>query len=207
MPVSRNPVLRFKRALTRTFSVNSSGIDLGASNNLQVSFAPGATDWRVGGVSLYTDSLPNMSEFTNLFDQYKVEKVYVQIDVPLGNSNAFAQPLYNPLVYYVADYDDPQDASLSDLLQYPQMQQHNFWKNGYTPFLISMSPKPLRDVAGAGLLTGYGPMARAPWLRTAETSIPHYGLKLSLDWFGIVQTTSMKMKFTVWYELAFTNPK
>ena len=199
-------MVRIRRGLIRNFSVNSSGIDIGGSNNPQVSFAPGATDWRIGGTSIYTDTLINISEFTNLFDQYKINGIYMQVDLPLGNSNAFAQPLYNPIIYYVADYDDSSDTDLGSLLQYPQLQQHNFWRDCYTPLIIRLSPKPLRDIAGSGIATGYGPMAKAPWIRTAEMGVPHYGLKMCLDWFGITQATSMKMKITLWYDLSFTNP-
>lgn len=174
---------------------------------MQITFAPGATDWRIGGSSLYSDALPSLTELTNLFDQYRINKVYLQIDYPMGNSNSYANPQINPLVYYVTDYDDPNDASLSDLLQYPQLQQHNFWRGGYTPLLMSFSPKPLRDIAGSGIGTGYGPMTYAPWIRTADTIVPHYGLKMTHDFFGITQANSIKFKVTVWYDMSFTNPK
>lgn len=121
--------------------------------------------------------------------------------------NSITNPILNPLIYYVTDYDDPFDASLTDLLQYPQLQQHSFLKDGYTPLLVKFSPKPLRDIAGSGISTGYGPMAVAPWIRTADMSIPHYGFKMNIDWFGVVQATSSKLKVTVWYDLSFTNPK
>lgn len=93
------------------------------------------------------------------------------------------------------------------MLQYPQCRVHNFYKDGYNPFQVTLSPKPLRDVAGSGLSTGYGPMPTAPWLRTADMSIPHYGLKMALDYFGYVQTINMGLVITIWYDLEFTNPK
>lgn len=50
-------------------------------------------------------------------------------------------------------------------------------------------------------------MPVAPWLRTSNMTLPHYGLKLALDWMGKVQTADVQMVITIWYNLEFTNPK
>lgn len=174
---------------------------------MQITFAPGATDWRLAGASVYSDALPNSAEFSNLFDQWRLKSVAVRIDCPLMYSNSGAAPLIYPNLNYVVDYDDPQDLTLDGMLQYPQMRVHNFQEGGYKPLMISLSPKPLRDVAGAGLATGYGPMPTAPWLRTADFGVPHYGLKLAWDFMSVSQTIDLPVVFTVMYGLEFTNPK
>jgi hypothetical protein len=175
---------------------------------MQYSFSPGATDYRFAGVSVYTTALPNVSEFSALFDQWRLKKVIVRIDMPAAYSNSGNSPgIIMPCMYFVSDYDDSQDCTITDMLQYPQCRVHNFYKDGYTPFQVSLSPKPLRDVAGSGIATSYGPMPTAPWLRTADLSTPHYGLKVAFDWFGYTQLTTVGIVVTIWYELEFTNPK
>lgn len=207
LTVRDNPVYPITRALIRNFSMDSSSIDSFSNTTMQITFAPGATDWRLDGTSIYQDSLPNLTEFTNLFDQWRLRSVTLRVDVPLGYSNSGATPVVYPDLFYISDYDDTSMASLSDIAQYPQMQIHSFLKNGYSPLMIKFSPKPLRDIAGAGVSTSYGPMTEAPWIRTANMITPHYGLKLAFNWYSYAQTTDIKMAFTVWYELEFTNPK
>ncbi len=208
LPVQSNPSIRITRATNRFLNYQSNtGIDTLSSSNLQLTFSPGATNYRIGGVSIYNDSLPNLSEFVTLFDQYRVSKVRVRFDVTYQYSNSgSAGPVY-PLIYYVADYDDPGDAGMQDVLQYPQLQIHNFAKDGYTPLFLEFAPKPLRDIAGSGVSTSYGPMGYSPWIRTSETQTPHYGLKFVFNPNGMSLGTSMNVMVTVWYDLDFTNPK
>lgn len=208
LPVGINPSMPFRRAIRRAFAFDYSTIDgVGTSPTMQLSFAPSATDYRINGVSVYSTALPGASEFYALFDQYKIMSVTVRIDIPASYANGGTTPINLPNLYYVADYDDSADCGITDMLQYPQVQVHNFYKDGYTPFMVKLSPKPLRDIAGSGISTGYGPMPTAPWIRTAEPSIPHYGLKLAFDFFGLIQTADIPMVTTIWYDLAFTNPK
>lgn len=207
LPTHPNPIYPITRAIRRVFSLDSSTIDGAVADTIQLSFSPTSTDYRLSGVSFYTTSLPNTSEFINLFDQWRLKSVIVRCDFASGYSNSASTPIILPNIYYVSDYDDSADCTIDDMLQYPQLQVHNFYKNGYEPFQVSLSPKPLRDVAGSGISTGYGPMPVAPWLRTSNMSLPHYGLKLALDWMGKVQTSDVQMVMTIWYELEFTNPK
>lgn len=174
---------------------------------MQLSFSPGATDYRFAGVSVYSTAVPNITEFSNLFDQWRLKKVIVRLDLAAGYSDSASTPVIMPNLYYVSDYDDSGDCDINAMLQYPQCQVHNFYRNGYEPFQVSLSPKPLRDVAGSGVSTTYGPMSVAPWLRTADLTTPHYGLKLALDWMGKVQTADVQMVVTIWYEMEFMNPK
>lgn len=207
LPTSPNSTIRITRAIRRNFVIDSGSIDGVGATTMQLTFSPGATDYRFDGVSVYTTPVPNSAEFSALFDQWRLKGVVVRIDVPAAYSNSGATPILLPNIYFVSDYDDPQQSLIQDMLQYPQVQLHNFYKEGYTSFMVSLSPKPLRDIAGSGISTGYGPMAVAPWIRTADFSVPHYGLKLAFDWFGLTQVTDVPMVMTIWYELEFTNPK
>ncbi len=208
MPVGVNPVMKIRRAIRRSLAMNSTTIDgSGTSPTMQFSFAPGATDYRINGVSVYSTAVPSSAEFTNLFDTYRVSGVVFRIDIPAAYSNGGTTPIVLPNCYFAPDYNDSGDAQITDLLQYPQVQLHNFYKDGYNSLMISLKPKPLRDVAGSGLSTGYSTMEKVPWIRTSEFSIPHYGLKLAFDYFGFNQTTNIVFVITIWYDLEFTNPK
>lgn len=207
--VPRNPLMVIRRSTQRSLSYNpAGGIDAGGQYTMQLTFAPGATDYRLGGVSIYSDALPNNTEFSQLFDQYRVAGVTVRIDL---NPNAYANSGVSftpPIAYFIADYDDPQDASVVACLQYPQVITHSWSENGYKPFIAHLKPKPLRDVAGAGIATGYSPMSSAPFIRTSEMTVPHYGLKMALVNNGAsVNAIIGYFLVNVFYDLEFINPK
>lgn len=212
IPVSSNPTFSVRRALRRSVIWNSAAggtLDGLAASTIQVSFAPTATNWRFDGTSIYTDLLPNTSEFSNLFDKWKLRDIMVRIDVPQGfyAGGTAANQVFMPDIFYISDYDDTGFATVTDLLQYPQARRHNFSTNGYSPLILKLSPKPLVDVAGAGVSTTYGPMQVAPWLRTADMSTPHYGLKFAIDSMTAAANVGIPLIFTVWYDLQFSNPK
>lgn len=113
-----------------------------------------------------------------------------------------------PLLNYVADYDDPGDLTLTAMQEYPQMRVHSFNQNGYTPLILSLKPVPLRDIAGSGVATGYAPSSVSPFLRTAEMSIPHYGLKFALNSAGASANAVLGyLNVIIWYDLELANPK
>lgn len=208
-PVVRNPIHKFRRALTRQFYWNPSisSIDGLGGSTMQVTFSPLATDWRIAGVSVYLDSLPSVSDFINLFDQWRLSSVTVVFDMATMvymNSN----PTFSsPIVHHVVDYDDPGDLPLTNLLQFPQARRHNFYENANRPLILSLSPRPLADVAGSGISTTYAPMDKVPFLRTADMSTPHYSLKFAFQNLGGSADVKLPFQMTVYYDLEFANPK
>lgn len=178
------------------------------AQDFQINFAASASGINIGGTSLFGPVTPNSAELSNLFDQYRITGVTLRIDwcynsYPVSGGNAVA-----PLLYYVADYDDSTAATVANLLEYPGVVTHSFLENGYKPLIVSVKPKPLRDVAGTGLLTAYGPMSSAPWLRTSEMTTPHYGLKFASQIFGLSGTANIgSIHITAYLDMEFANPK
>lgn len=178
------------------------------SPDFQINFAASVSNINIGGVAVYGPATPNSAELSNLFDQYRLIGVTVRIDwdynsYPVTSGNAVA-----PLIYYVADYDDSGSSVVADLLQFPGVQTHSFLENGYRPLIVSVKPKPLRDVASTGILTAYGPMTVAPWLRTADMTTPHYGLKFASQQFGLGGTAHVgTIHITCYIDLELANPK
>lgn len=209
IPERSNSLHQFRRAVRRQVYWNPvAGLDGTATTTMQLSFSPGATDFRFGGVSVYTDALPNSAEFSALFDQYRVKDIMIRIDYGNNVWDNSGVSYGTPLVQYVADYDDPGDLTLTAMQEYPQMRVHSFNQNGYTPLILKLNPVPLRDIAGSGVATGYAPSSVSPFLRTAEMSIPHYGLKFAVNGAGAsVNSVLGYFNVIVWYDLELTNPK
>jgi hypothetical protein len=138
LPAVPNPVTKIVRATSRRFTYNAAiGIDGFASFDMQLTFAPSATRYYLTGTSIYADSLPNVTEFSSLFDCWRMTKVTVRIDLPMGIANSALTPgSVVPQLMYVPDHNDAGSALKADLLQYPQVQVHNFNKEGYTPLML-----------------------------------------------------------------------
>jgi len=176
--------------------------------DFQINFGGSQSNINIGGVGVYGPSTPNSAELSNMFDQYRISQVTIRIDwvynsYPVSSGNAVA-----PLIYYVADYDDSGSAVLSSLLQYPGVRTHSFLQNGYTPLVFQVKPKPLRDIASTGLLTSYGPMTTAPWIRTAELATPHYGMKFCASQFGLGGSALIgNISITCYIDMEMANPR
>lgn len=208
--VVRNPQHRFRRAITRQMSWNPAvGLDAtSGAYTIQVSYAPGETNWRFGGTSIYADAVPNSTEFTSLYDSWKLVSITHRIDYTVDATAGVGVAYVPPLLLYAPDYNDLGDASISALLQYPQVRTHSFELNGYSPLIFKMSPKPLATIGGSGVLSGYSEMKTAPQLRTSEFTTPHYGVKFALQNNGAsVNAVVGHFQHTVHLELEFTNPK
>jgi len=171
-------------------------------------FGASVSNINIGGVAVYGPTTINSTELSNLFDQYRMTNVTLRIDwdynsYPVASGNAVA-----PLIYYVADYDDSGSALIPALLQYPGLHTHSFLEDGYKPLIVQIKPKPLRDVASTGLLTAYGPMTVAPWIRTADMTTPHYGLKFCANQFGLAGTALIgQITITCYIDMELANPK
>lgn len=210
VPVRKtNPIHSFRRAVTRQFAWNPAvGIDGFPYNTLQVTFAPGGINWRIAGTSVYTDAVPNATEFTSLYDQWRLKGVVVRFDASTNIYSNSGIAYATPLVYYIADYDDPNDTTLTDMQQYPQMRVHSFNSGGYSPLILGCKPVPLNTLASAGFLNTFGVGYNDEWLRTAEFSVPHYGLKYAFNANGGTQNTTVTyIQATVWLDFECTNPK
>lgn len=176
--------------------------------DFQINFAASQSNINLGGVGVYGPSTPNSAEISNLFDQYRVLQATIRIDWDYNTYPVSGGSQVAPLIYYVADYDDSGSSPVATLLQYPGVQTHSFLENGYRPLIVSVKPKPLRDIASTGVLTAYGPMTTAPWIRTSEMATPHYGLKFCASQFGLGGTSLIgNITITCYIDIELANPK
>jgi len=145
------------------------------------------------------DQLPNVSEFTNLYDQYRINKVKVtlvpnwtQLDaagIPYPSVGLSYHPtafLGNPNIHSVLDFDNSgmSGYTVNTMMQYSNYrrtrgnQEHSRY---FTP-AIQMGSQVLPNNADGGVATV---TKYKPWLDFA-TDVPHYGMKILVDpGFGI----------------------
>lgn len=143
-----------KRMVTLTRLAASSSVDVSQSYQFVLSSLPGYTD------------------FTDLFDEYKIDKVKItwMPDTQQSLENA---GIGGTTCFTALDFDDSATVLLSGLQQYETCQLHNALR----PFTRTVVP---RFAVGAysGAFTSY--KNTSGWIDVASTSVIHYGIKVCL---------------------------
>lgn len=153
------PRLMLKRDKVYTFD-RSYSFDLVASGT-----APTSQSY-----SFSLAGLPNSSDFTNLFDQYRIVQAEARF-IPVYAPGEFPGSIYTAI-----DYDDAVDISTTEALQYQTLQITGL----YQPFLRTLNPTAADIVYNGNVTVAYGQRSRNEWIDVASPSVPHYGLKVAI---------------------------
>jgi len=137
------------------------------------------------------DSLPDYTEFTNLFDRYKITGVRVRmmpfgVQTPLKDTNLGNQGL-SWLAHSVFDYDDTTLLAASNTgVQLMRERSSYQIKNMLDPtrFGFQRFIRPRQALATySGAFTSYA-NTKALWNDTASPSVQHYGMKIIFECFS-----------------------
>lgn len=119
--------------------------------------------------------IPNYTEFTNLFDMYRIDAVKITF-MPRGNSAEVGTNQGLVKFFSVIDYDDiTTPTAINDLLQYENLKVTNTAKNHSR----TIRPKLAKAMYQTAIGTAYG--AGTGWVDCANPTVPHYGLKWALQ--------------------------
>jgi hypothetical protein len=127
--------------------------------------------------------LPNYAEFAALFDKYVIDSVDVEFYFPVISQSPGDIGVKFCKIYTVIDYDDSNSpASLDELLEYQTLAttQFNTSRSSHTVHLIPRVARPLYN--GVSIIPAYEVAPPRVWIDLASTSVPHYGLKLALEY-------------------------
>lgn len=159
------------------------------------------------------NDVPNSSEFTALFDAYRINCVVFRI-YPVATESATAGsastsgPAQNGWIHSVIDYDDyavitASDVGMDELRQYPSYKVKNL--ASYRPIKRKIYPKLLM----AGQSTGGFNMAiqqRPKWIDQANPSCLHYGFKFVIEILNTGNSASYHyFKIEPIYYMSFKN--
>lgn len=119
--------------------------------------------------------LPSYTDFTNTFDEYKIEAIKLWF-VPTHNSSTLAATGGKkiPFLLTAVDNDDSATPFLSSILQRESCKNHGMFDQMR---VRSFAPAASMQVYN-GATTGYGPYQG--WLDTASPDIVHYGCKFAV---------------------------
>lgn len=137
--------------------------------------------------------IPNVSEFTTLFDYYKLNRVLVTIKM-VSNPDASQQPTsqtlsnlmnYYPTIWYVRDNDDNNTVTLPAIKEFEKVRHKVLMPN--REIKIILRPTTLSQIY-KGVLPGYAIDTKKQYLDMAQADIPHYGLKTVFDLEGLTSS-------------------
>lgn len=153
-------------------------------------------------------NLPNYTDFTNLFDFYKILKIVVRFEptfTDVNLSSEIAAPgLLNNVKHYrvVHDFnDDTPPASETELFQYSNLKSHA----ANCPFEVVLYPKVAQPVY-SGVLAGYQ-AAPPSWCDSAYVNVVHYGLKMWVPGMGNIAQGALMCRVIPTFYVALKNPK
>jgi len=154
------------------------------------------------------NDLPNVAEFTALFDSYMLTGVMLQfklIDNPdaayptngESGSATISKTNFFPTLWYVADHDDNNNVSLPAIKEFERVRHKVLYPNRETN--IMLRPTTLQQVYRSSTTTGYAENRKRQWLDIANPDIPHYGFKSVVDFEGLAPVGSYRIKVNAKY--------
>lgn len=143
-----------------------------------------------GSYVFQLNQLPNFTEFTNLFDQYRINKVVLKL-IPQFNQSTYnvGHPAStipsglpagrNPRFYIVNDYDDDTNpASIDTLRQYAKVKVYPVMNNKIIKHIIT--PATQMQAYETLATTGYVPKFKQ-WINCNDNNVPHYAIKWGIE--------------------------
>lgn len=142
--------------------------------------------------SFALNALPAFTDFTNLYDQYRIDKVRLDF-YPRATTNLLASVDSYNLFHMAVDHTDiTVPTNELDIFQYDNHRT----VQPYKPFSLTIKPAPASTYWSGTTASGYGPRAGA-WIDSKSPGVQHYGMK------GVWQcnasgSVSIDCKITVW---------
>jgi hypothetical protein len=146
------------------------------------------------------NGVDNVSNFANLFDQYRIDCIVAHI-VP--SNNAIQVPTQSTTefvnLYCVIDYDDA--TSLSSTPSYREYDNCIELSPGESCKRV-FQPRASLSAYAAGAFGAYSNVG-GMWIDTASTSVQHYGLKIGVPPCDTSQTILQSWKLIFEYYVSF----
>ena len=127
--------------------------------------------------------LPNFTEFTGLFDHYRIDKVCIEMFFTNNNSSMNSPSVALPLWYSAKDMDDSTPITQTAMQQYQKCKMTQLGSSipGYGKFKQTIVPLPLIQLYETSVSTGYGNPPKPIWIDANDATVPHYGYKMCID--------------------------
>lgn len=147
------------------------------------------------------DNTLNHTEFTSLYDQFRIDWVKAQFFLRIDPSAQTAAGASYPRMYWFRDYDDQALASLNDVRENSKGKRAILHPN--RPVTIWFKPNVLSEIYRTAVTTGYSPKFNQ-WIDASVPNLVHYGIKYCID---DLTNTNYKVDLEVTYGLSMRNSR
>lgn len=143
--------------------------------------------------------MADVTEFTNLFDRYRIAGYKLTFIPTWNNADVTAGTARLPTFHYTYDIDSAQiPSNFNDIVERTNVKSFQITK----PFSMYVRNPGVDISAYGGVSSGYAVVKRSPWLDCSNANILHYGFKWAI--LGYTGTPiNFDLKIT-WY-LRFKN--
>lgn len=165
---SQGPILKFERSVEGAFDIICDGINPS-----------------VGTFNFSLNDLPNYTEFTNLFDQYRIDKVEIEWlpEYTVLSDGGVTSPAVNVQVNTAVDPCGFSVTTVNDVLQFK------------TLLTSGISEKHRRVFTPKYLVDGIIPVSML--MSSSSPSINHYGLQYGISATGTAMTLRSRAKYYI----------
>lgn len=149
--------------------------------------------------------LPNVTEFTNLFDAYRIRGVKLDF-LPIYNSHEInegpaASPFDRvgmPIITYARDYDDAMAPAGEDTLLQYSTNSRLVLSNKKSIYI--RNPRVAQSVYKSGVTAAYAEAKKNLWIDCANADVPHYGLKYYVPTINLSKILYIRVYATYYLE-------
>lgn len=210
-------VFRTRRTIQQVVSIANFGgtgwVTGGATANPDMCMVHSlsSTVFWVAGSVLYTPGMSNVSEFINLFDHYRIDRINITGFFSANNVDAdnaqYVEGRVLPVIHIMNDYNTTSSLTLSNYLEHPecrhiQLGTNKTFRHSYVPRVRELS-------LGDNDTTTYPGVSKAhQWIDTNSPSVAHFGTRFYCDTYGLNGDEQLgRFQFLIEYELSFKSVK
>lgn len=133
----------------------------------------------LSGAAFSLSSLVNVSDFSNLFDQYRITYIVVKYWLKIDPSAQAAASASYPRFFWYRDYDDSTSpSSLDEMRENGKCKCVVMYPN--RPVTIAFKPNLLNTLFNSGITSTYQPVWNT-WVDMTNTGTTYYGYKYGID--------------------------
>lgn len=197
---------QFQRTIQQILPLNQSTGWAGTSSfALTVSATLATLDIFAGGTLVYQPVMPGLTDFTNLFDQYKINSIRFELYYAV-NENTLPSSNALPMVHIANDYNDTNNYTLADIQQYPNMYTFQLGKE--KPIVWYLKPRVRLDVLTNTGVTSSSAFNTTGWIDTSSPSIQQLGTKIYCNTMGRTANTDIgNVVLMATFDMEFKNPR
>lgn len=164
--------------------------------------------FKAGNVTTSFSQLVQSSDFSSLFDQYRIRKVILTFQLitnpdssmVAGSTSTFQPTNWYPKLWYITDYDGGADETIATMKERQGVRCKIMRPNSV--IRISYTPKCRVLTYSTSTSTGYSP--KNIKIDMTDTAVEHFGLKYVVDSNQQDPLDSYPFKFIIEQKLVFT---